>query len=421
MNNLDVHGKMIDYELNTLHGVNSTRSQSVKFNVMSHDRSECLSMASVLVIDDIPVDIPLVDMTKYPHLEGLPTHADVVVDVLIGQDHAAALRPLDIRSGKKDKPFATLTLLGWCLNGPVRADTINRRIITNFISTTKKYCDVNKLWNIEDEGVDSKQITCSQSDKKPSSLWDERHCVEHEHVMSSIPWKQVDDPFPNINMLAASRLLPPIMSQEMKNEHSIYDTKVKPFTKNGYSEHVSDISVQSQHILWCFLLHCISKKTGKLRLLFDCASRYKGSSLIDGCHQEPDRSKTLSSICFGFREHHYIVPGDIEGMYKQMLVHLEDKDILRLLWFNGENLAHHCVNVPFFGGVWSSSTAIYEFKKPLSLQIVDKSTDCAINNLMYDHLLSYKSSEDVINIFRSIKSYLKSFSFNLRMCMSANK
>ena len=51
-------------------------------------------MSNVLVIDDIPVDIPLVDMTKYSHLEGLPSHADVVVDVLIGQDHSAALRPL---------------------------------------------------------------------------------------------------------------------------------------------------------------------------------------------------------------------------------------------------------------------------------------------------------------------------------------
>ena len=52
---------------------------------------------------------------------------------------------------------------------------------------------------------------------------------------------------------------------------------------------------------------------------------------------------------------------------------------------------------------------------------MDKSSDCAINNFFYDHLLSYKSSEDAINIFRTIKSYLKRCSFNLRMCMSANK
>ena len=122
MNKLDVHCKMIDYELNTLHGVNNTRSQSVKFNVMSQDRSVCLSMSNVVVIDDIPVDIPLVDMTKYSHLDGLPSHADVMVDVLIDQDHTASLRPLAIRSGKKYEPFSTLTLLGWCLIGACCCD-----------------------------------------------------------------------------------------------------------------------------------------------------------------------------------------------------------------------------------------------------------------------------------------------------------
>ena len=180
---LDVHGKLIDYELNTLHGVNSTRSQSVKCNVMSQDRSECLSMANLLVIDDIPVDIPLVDMTKYPHLEGVQTHAGVVVDVLIGQDHAVVLRPLAICSGKKDEPFDTLTLLCLCLNRPVSDDAINRRIITNFISTTKKYCDDNKLWNIEDEGVDSNNITFLSLIRN-IVLYGMRNIVlEHQHVM----------------------------------------------------------------------------------------------------------------------------------------------------------------------------------------------------------------------------------------------
>ena len=147
MSNLGVHGKIIDYELNTLHVVNNNRSKSVKYNVMSQDRSECLLMSNILVIDDMQVDIPLVDMTKYSHLDGLSSHADVVVYVLIGQNHAVALRPLDIRSGKKNESFDTLTLLGCCLNRPVSADVTTRRIITKFISTTKIYRDVNKLLN----------------------------------------------------------------------------------------------------------------------------------------------------------------------------------------------------------------------------------------------------------------------------------
>ena len=116
-------------------------------------------------------------------------------------------------------------------------------------------------------------------------------------------------------------------------------------------------------------------------MLFEYASRYQASSLIDRCHQEPDRSNTLLSICLGFREQPYIVQGETKAMYKQMLVHLEDKDILRLLWFNDENLTHHCMNVPLFGVVLSSSAAIYALKMSPSLQIVYKSMECAINSL----------------------------------------
>ena len=240
-----VRGKIIDYELNTLHGVNSTRSQSVKFNVMSQDRSECLSMSNVLVIDDIPVDIPPVDMTIYSHLEGLSLHSDVVVNVLIGQDHAAALRPLDTRSGKKDEPFATLTLLGWCLNGPVRADATNRRIITNFISTAKLDRDIHILWHIEDEGVGSKDITFSQSDKNVISLWDDKFRIEKEHIMLPIPWKQPDDSFPNNNVVEMSRLMSLRTSLERKGMYNIYDAEVKSLLKNGHAEPVSVRAVKT--------------------------------------------------------------------------------------------------------------------------------------------------------------------------------
>ena len=50
MSNLDVNSKIIDYELNTLHGANSTRSQSVKFNVMSQDRSESNVLIIIIII-----------------------------------------------------------------------------------------------------------------------------------------------------------------------------------------------------------------------------------------------------------------------------------------------------------------------------------------------------------------------------------
>ena len=121
--------------------------------------------------------------------------------------------------------------------------------------------------------------------------------------MSFKPWKQLDDSFQNNNMLATSRLIPPSMTKEKKNEYSIlyYDTKVKPIIMNDHSEPVSDISTQSQQRLWYFPHQCISKKTDKNTPVVRLCVSLPRLSLIDRCHQEPNRSNTLSSICLGFR------------------------------------------------------------------------------------------------------------------------
>ena len=124
-----------------------------------------------------------------------------------------------------------------------------------------------------------------------------------------------------------------------------------------------------------------------------------------------------------FREHPYAVSGDIEAMYNQVLVPYEDRDVLRFLWFDGENIAHYHMKVHLFGGVWCSSAATYALRKTSNLQIMDKSTDYAINNSFYvdDYLASYESSEEAFNVSMSIKPSLKKFAFNLRKLVSPNK
>ena len=79
------------------------------------------------------------------------------------------------------------------------------------------------------------------------------------------------------------------------------------------------------------------------------------------------------------------------------------------------------MNVPLFGVVWSSSAAIYALEMSPSLQLVDKSMECALNSLFYGYLAAYQSSEYAINILLPIQSYLKICSFNIGMLMFTNK
>ena len=66
------------------------------------------------VIDTICITCPAVDVSEYPHLHDLPLAEKYMygeVEVLLDQDCADALVPLDIRKGSNEQPLATRTML----------------------------------------------------------------------------------------------------------------------------------------------------------------------------------------------------------------------------------------------------------------------------------------------------------------------
>jgi len=60
-------------------------------------------------------------LANWKHLQGFPieNEGDNKVTLLIGQYVPEALVPIDVRRGKPGESYATKTLLGWTLNGPI--------------------------------------------------------------------------------------------------------------------------------------------------------------------------------------------------------------------------------------------------------------------------------------------------------------
>ena len=74
-----------------------------------------------------------------------------LVEVVLGQYCAAALVLLEIRRGSKGQPFATRTMLGWSLNGPVAVEWPTSTVISNFIYTSYIDNTINPLCNISSD------------------------------------------------------------------------------------------------------------------------------------------------------------------------------------------------------------------------------------------------------------------------------
>lgn len=132
-------------------------------------------MMNVYVVEDIPVNSSYVPLHDYEHLYDLPVDsAAQQVDLLIGQDVAEALIPLETRRGRQGEPFAVRTLLGWSINGPVSCRAVSKKVIANFVTASSLESQVKVLWEIENDNARTEVATwssCYGSGSMNMQLW----------------------------------------------------------------------------------------------------------------------------------------------------------------------------------------------------------------------------------------------------------
>lgn len=414
---LGVKGNIISYSLNTLSQMNEKKNtEIVSLTVKPRDGDDLLLLSNVHVVDAIPVGNPVLNVRKYPHLADLDLGASIgEVDVLVGQDHAEALIPLEIRKGVKGDPFAVRTILGWSVNGPLRYNSIVRReVISNFV-TTQVHEDLHRIWEIEQDSISKTSL--SVEDQKVIELWDKEVKFENSHYTLPIPWKN-DICVPDNISLAISRLNS-LKTSLMKRElYDRYDAEITKLLDKGYAEPVPIFDVKLNDGQW-YLPHqavLSDKKPDKLRVVYDCAAKYLGESLNDKCLQGPDLNVRLFNVLLRFRNHQYAFTADIEAMYYQVRVPVKDRNFLRFLWFAKDgSLEHFRMNAHVFGGVWCSSAAAYAVRKAVDDFCDIELVRDVITNSFYvdDCLCSLADLDEAIMAIEGVKRVLGKGGFNV--------
>jgi hypothetical protein len=91
--------------------------------------------------------------------------------------------------------------------------------------------------------------------------------------------------------------------------------------------------------------------TTKLRVVFDgSALSTTGVSLNDTLHTGPKLQDDLFEILLKFRSHQYVITGDIEKIYRQILVRPEDRKYQLILWRNSNGeVETYQLNIVTFG------------------------------------------------------------------------
>ena len=201
------------------------------------------------------------------------------VQMLIGQDCPDILMPLEIRRGPASVPYATRTLLGWSVSGPVRGEKTDAMV--NYISLERQ---VAQFWQIEGGQLnDSKGLFTE--DRQALKIMDETVEVDEGRYTVAIPFRE-DHVLPN-NRIMAEKRLGSLTKKLEKNEDlkKAYTDRMATLLQKGHAERVPGDSPAAKSGNEWYIPHhpVVSPNKSKIRVVFDCAAKYEEVALNIRC------------------------------------------------------------------------------------------------------------------------------------------
>ncbi|XP_014677798.1 PREDICTED: uncharacterized protein LOC106817630 [Priapulus caudatus] len=314
-------------------------------------------------------------LSMWEHLKdiSLPEINVSEVQLLIGGDLPDVDIPEEVIRGKEGEPFAVRTSLGWTIRGPVGQSDGARHVSSHCQTTTRDdqlQQQVEMLWR-QDEPFIPTETAMSVNDRKVISLWEDTISQSGSHYSMGIPFKTRPPYLPDSRHRAETRLHS--LARRLAKDPVLrtrYIAGIRDSIDKGYAEPVPSAEVDRKDgYVWYLPHHPVvnPRKPDKVRPVFDCAARCRGTSLNDQVHQGPDLNNKLIGVLLRFREEHVALMADIEGMFYQVRVHAADRDALRFLWWEEDDIdkppTTYRMTSHLFGGVWSPSCASFALRR----------------------------------------------------------
>ena len=161
------------------------------------------------------------------------------------------------------------------------------------------------------------------------------------HYEMPLPFKDVNVRLPNNRSAAEQRLAG--LKRKLQNDDKFradYVAFMNRVIEKGYAPRIEqDGPPVKEGRIWYIPHHGVyhPQKPGKIRVVFDCSTKFLGKSLNDHLLQGPDLTNKLLSVLTRFRQEKIAFMADIEQMFYQVKVKEDDQDFLRFLWWpNGD-------------------------------------------------------------------------------------
>ncbi|XP_050298558.1 uncharacterized protein LOC126737624 [Anthonomus grandis grandis] len=363
------------------------------------------------------------------------------IDLLLGAEiFYSLLKPSQIKLGKY-KPILQDTKLGWAVSGPIPVSLFNLNLqpqTSNALTCTTSDNALQKclelFWNSE-ETTEQLQINNNYS-------LEETEC--ENHFQSTTRRDPAGRFILNLPLNSNVFILGDSLQTALKRFNSLEQKLAKnPEIKKSFSDfiseyislgHMSEINpINDTHLSYpAYYLphHCVEKSdslTTRLRVVFDGSSASSSGFAINDCLKiGPTVQNDLFTILLRFREHNYVLTGDIAKMYWQFLIDPNQRCLQRILWRNEPQkpLLHYELNTITYGMSSSAFLATrclrqisYDISEsyPIESNIIKNDFD------VDDGITGSSTEESLLNIRNNLVNIFKSYGLDLRKFYSNSK
>ncbi|XP_018405645.1 PREDICTED: uncharacterized protein LOC108781997 [Cyphomyrmex costatus] len=348
-----------------------------------HVLSKCSNFeASVqcLIVPKITKNLPSVeidrDKLKIPGniaLADSEFHKNGPIDLLLGAEFFFDILEVGKIDLGKDELVLQNTRLEWIIAGtvPMTACKISidegRAIstLTCLVECSHTLSErLEKFWKLENYDSDTSRAL-SANDKKCEQYFEQTVTrTSSGKFVVKLPFRDANLPIGDNREIAFKRLMH--LENRFKRDDIMLERYVKFMREYIDLGHVSIVKPTLGECKGAVYLphHGVLKESSsstKLRVVFDASAKNnKGVSLNDALLIGPVLQDNLIDIVIRFRTYKIALTADLQKMYRQVLVHENDRDFQRILWrFSLEDsIEEYRLNIVTYGQACASYIAV---------------------------------------------------------------
>ncbi|XP_025264482.1 uncharacterized protein LOC105257606 [Camponotus floridanus] len=280
------------------------------------------------------------DRRAWTHIHGLELAdpdflATDPVDILLGADVYAMILQ-EGRQGKLREPVAQKTALGWILSGAVGTTSTSRHASAHHCLVEEDLgALVQKFW--QQEELSDAAVALSPEDQECENFFRQTHLRSADgRYVVRLP---VVSPLPDFSAMRSTALRV-LFSMERRFArdppfHALYADFMRQYEDLHHMSRVTPDATSRRPVHY-LPHHGVLRKssvTTKLRVVFNGSTpTASGKILNDHLMVGPNLLPPLADVLLRWRQHRFVLATDVEKMFRQILVHPDDRDLQRILW-----------------------------------------------------------------------------------------